>query len=74
MSLNDFQDLKRRNPNYENHVLDLFTGTRMYVRSRLHDRDKKIRSYTLFFKSDGILPANGFIREKTEPIPVKKII
>jgi hypothetical protein len=46
----------------------------MHVKSRLYDRDRKVRNYTPFFKLDGILPVNGFIREKTEPIPVRKII
>jgi hypothetical protein len=44
------------------------------VGSQLHDKGKKIRSYTLFFRLGGILPINGFIREKTEPIPAEKII
>jgi hypothetical protein len=46
----------------------------MYLASRLHDRDRKVRNYTPFFRLNGTLPANGLIREKTEPIPVKKII
>jgi hypothetical protein len=73
ISPNDSQGLKRGNLNYGNHVLNLPAGIKMYVGSRLHDRDRKIRSCTLFFRPDGILPADGFIREKTEPIPAKKI-
>jgi hypothetical protein len=74
MSPNNSQSLRRKNLNYRNYVLDLPTGTKMHVKSRLHDKDRKVRNYTLFFRSDGILPADGFIREKTEPIPVRKII
>jgi hypothetical protein len=53
-------------------MLDLPTKIRLYVESRLHDKNKKVRNYTPFFKSDGILPANGLIREKVKPIPIKK--
>jgi hypothetical protein len=53
-------------------VLDLSTGIKIYVGSRLYDKDKKIRSCTLFFKPDGTLSTDGLIREKVEPIPIKK--
>jgi hypothetical protein len=43
------------------------------VKSRLHDKDKEIRSYTLFFKLNETLPADGLTREKTKPIPIGKI-
>ena len=46
----------------------------MYVRSRLYDKDRKVRSYTPFFRLNGILPADGLIREKTEPIPAGETI
>jgi hypothetical protein len=72
MPPNDSQGLKRENPNNESHVLDLFTGIRIHVGSRLHDRGRKIRNYTLFFRPDGILPTNGFIREKAELISIRK--
>jgi hypothetical protein len=42
----------------------------MYVGSRLYDRGRKVRSYTPFFRPDGILPANEFTREKVKPIPI----
>jgi hypothetical protein len=72
MPLDNFQGLRRENLNYRNHVLNLPTGTRIYVRSRLYDRDRKIRSCTSFFRPDGILLTDEFTREKTELIPVKK--
>jgi hypothetical protein len=53
-------------------VLDLSIGIRIYVRSRLHDRDKKIRNYTLFFRPDGILLTNGFIKKTIKPISIRK--
>jgi hypothetical protein len=46
----------------------------MYVRSRLHDKNKKVRNYILFFRPDGTLLVNGFIKKKIKPISVKKII
>jgi hypothetical protein len=45
----------------------------MYVRSRLHDKDRKIRSYTLFFRPDGTLLTDGLIKEIIELIPTKKM-
>jgi hypothetical protein len=72
MSLNDFQGLKRGDPNYKGHVLDLFIRIKIYVESRLHDKGRKIRSYTLFFRPDGILLTDGLIKETTEPIPTKE--
>jgi len=55
-------------------VLDLSIGTRVYVRNRLHDRDRKIYNYTLFFRSDGALPADGFVKKTGKPIPTKAAI
>jgi hypothetical protein len=52
-------------------MLDLFTETRVYLASRLHDEGRKVRSYTLFFRLNGILPANGLTREKVKPIPTE---
>jgi len=74
MPPNDSQGLKRGNLNHKNHVLNLPTGTRVYVKSRLYDRDRKIRSYTLFFRPDGTLPTDGPTKEKTKSIPARKII
>jgi hypothetical protein len=45
----------------------------MYVGSRLRDRSRKIRNYTLFFRPDGILPADELTREEIEPILIKEI-
>jgi hypothetical protein len=45
----------------------------MYMEGRLYNGGRKIRSYTLFFRLNGILPINGFIREKTESIPAGEI-
>jgi hypothetical protein len=50
------------------------TGIRMYVESQLHDRGRKIRSYTPFFRLDGTLLTNGLIRKTAKPIPTKKTI
>ena len=74
MPFNSFSYKGSRVSNDRNHVLDLSTWTRMYVKNRLYDRNRKVRSYTLFFRPDGILPTNGFIREKIKPIPIKKTI
>jgi hypothetical protein len=71
---NNFSYEKSRILNDRNHILDLLTGTKLRVRDRLYDRDRKVRSGMLFFRLNGILPANGFIRKKTEPIPAEKII
>jgi hypothetical protein len=73
MSLNNSQGLKQRDLNNKSHVLDLSTGIKIYVGGRLHDKDKKIRSNTPFFRLNGTLLINGLIRETTEPIPIKKI-
>jgi hypothetical protein len=54
-------------------VLNLPTGIKIYVRSRLHDKDRKVRSYTPFFRPDGILPADGLTKKETEPIPTEEI-
>jgi hypothetical protein len=74
MSPNSSLNKKLRNLNDRNYVLDLPTGIRLYLNSRLYYRDRKIRSGTSFFKPDGILPTDGFIREKVEPIPIGKIV
>jgi len=73
MSLDSFLNEELCDLNDGNYVLDLLTGTRLYVRSRLYDRGRKVRSYMPFFRPDGILPANGFTREKVEPIPIGEI-
>jgi hypothetical protein len=54
-------------------VLDLFTGIRMYVGSGLHDRGRKICNYTLFFRSDGALPADGFAGKTSKSIPIESM-
>jgi hypothetical protein len=74
MSSNNSQGLKRRNLNYKNHVLDLFTRAKVYVKNRLYDRGRKICNYTSFFKSDGILPANESAGKTGESIPTESII
>jgi hypothetical protein len=72
MPPNDSQSSGQRDLNNKNHMLDLSTGTRIYVRSRLHDKGKKIRNYTPFFRPDGTLPTDGLIKKTTEPIPIKR--
>jgi hypothetical protein len=73
MPFSNFSYKELRNLNDGNYILDLFAGTRLYTRSRLRNRDRKVRSCTLFFRLDGILPVNGLIREKIKPIPIGKI-
>jgi hypothetical protein len=72
MSPNNSSNKKSRNLDDKNHVLDLPTGTRLYVKGQLYNKNKEIRSYTLFFRSDGILPANGLTKKKIKPIPIKE--
>ena len=72
MSPDNFSNEKSRNLNNGNHVLDLPTGTRLYLGSRLYDRGREIRSGTLFFRPDGTLPANGLTKEKVKPIPTEE--
>jgi hypothetical protein len=62
-----------RDLNDKNYMLDLSAGTRLYLRNRLHDRGRKIRSCTPFFRPDGILPVNGLIRKKVKPISIRQI-
>jgi hypothetical protein len=69
-----FSYKKSRDLNDKNHMLDLSTRTKLYLRDRLHDRNKKVRSDTPFFKSNGALPADGLTKKKTEPIPAGEII
>jgi hypothetical protein len=73
MSPNNSSYKRPRVLNDRNHILNLLTGIKLYVRGRLHDRDRKIRSGTSFFRLNGILPADGFIRKKTKPIPAREI-
>jgi hypothetical protein len=73
MPPNNFPGLKRKDLNNESHVLDLFIEVRMYVKNRLYDRNRKIRSCTSFFKLDKTLLINGFIKETIKPIPIKEI-
>jgi hypothetical protein len=54
-------------------MLDLSTGIRVYLISRLHDRGRKVRNYTPFFRPNGTLPANGLTRKKIKPIPTGQI-
>jgi hypothetical protein len=74
MSPGNFSYKESRVLNDRNYILNLPTGIRLYVRNRLHDRDRKIRSDTLFFRLNEILPADGLIKKKTKPIPAEKII
>ena len=72
ISFNSSLNKESRNLNNGNYVLDLLTGTRLYLGSRLYYRGRKIRGCTLFFRLDGTLPTDGFIREKIEPIPIRE--
>jgi hypothetical protein len=55
-------------------VLDLSIRVRIYVRSRLYDRDWKIYNYTLFFRPDRALPADGSAGKTGKPIPARSAI
>ena len=55
-------------------MLDLFTGIRIYLASRLHDGNKKVRSYTLFFRLNGALPADGSAETTVKSIPIKPTV
>ena len=68
MSFNSFLNEGSRVLNNGNHVLDLPTGIRLYVKNRLYNRGRKVRSCALFFRPNGILPTNGLIREKVKSI------
>jgi hypothetical protein len=72
MSPSDSQSLKRRDLNDKSHVLNLPTGAKIYVRSRLYNKNRKIRSYTLFFRLDGILSTNRLIKKTIEPVSTEK--
>jgi hypothetical protein len=74
MPFNNFLDKGQHNLNDRNHVLNLFTGIRMHVGSRLYNRDRKIRSGTLFFRPNRILPADESAGTTAEPIPIGQII
>jgi hypothetical protein len=74
MPFNSFSYKKPRDLNDRNHILNLSAGIRLYLRSRLYNRGRKVRSYTSFFKPDGILPTDGLIKEKIKPILIKEII
>jgi hypothetical protein len=74
ISFNSSSYKKSRDLNDRNYVLNLPIRIKICVRSRLHNGNKKIRSGTLFFRLNGILPANGLIKEKVKPIPTKEII
>jgi hypothetical protein len=63
-----------RNLNHGNYLLDLPIGIRLYVESRLHNKNKKVRNCTSFFRPNGILPANRLTREKVKPILIEKTI
>jgi hypothetical protein len=52
-------------------VLDLSIRARIYVRSGLHDRGRKIYSYMLFFRPDGALPADRSAEKTDKPIPIR---
>jgi hypothetical protein len=55
-------------------MLDLSTGIRVYLASRLHDENKKVRNYTPFFRLNEILPADGSAGTTVKSIPIKLII
>jgi hypothetical protein len=54
-------------------MLDLSTGTRIYLGSRLYDKNGKVRTGTLFFKLNGVLPADGSAGKKIKSILIESI-
>jgi hypothetical protein len=44
----------------------------MHVKSRLYNKNKEIRSYTLFFRLNEILLTNGLIKKTIKSIPTEK--
>jgi hypothetical protein len=54
-------------------MLDLPIGTKVYLVSRLYDGNRKVRNYTLFFRLNGALPADGFAGTTVESISIKPI-
>jgi hypothetical protein len=54
-------------------MLDLSTGTRIYLGSRLYDKNGKVRNGTLFFKLNGVLPADGSAGKKIKSILIESI-
>jgi hypothetical protein len=43
----------------------------MCLRTRLYNKNRKVRSHTLFFRIDGVLPADGLTKKKIKLIPLK---
>jgi hypothetical protein len=73
MSFNNSLNTESRNPNDRNHILDLPIRIRLYVRSRLYNRNKEVRNCTSFFRLNRTLSINGLTREKIKSIPIGKI-
>jgi hypothetical protein len=42
----------------------------MCLRGRLYNKDRKVRSHTLFFRINGTLPSDEFIRKEIKLIPL----
>jgi hypothetical protein len=55
-------------------MLNLSTWSGMYLRGRLFNRDREIRSHTPFFRLNGTLPIDGLIKETIEPVLVRKTV
>jgi hypothetical protein len=74
MSPDDSKDKGRKYSNDGNHMLDLSTGIRVYLRGQLCDRRRKVYGCALFFKLNGALPADGFAGKTVESLLIKLII
>jgi hypothetical protein len=72
MPFGNSQNERQHNLNNGNYLLDLPTGIRLYVGSRLHNKDRKVRSYTPFFRLNGTLPTNGLTGKEIKSIPIGK--
>ena len=73
MSFSDSRNKGQYDLNGRGHVLNLPTGIRMYLVSRLHDGSRKVRSYTPFFILNGAFPVDGSVGTTVKPIPTKLI-
>jgi hypothetical protein len=70
MPFNDFENLKRSDLNDKDYVLNLFTRIKMCLRGRLHNRGKKVRNHTSFFRVNGILPSDELTKKEIKLIPL----
>jgi hypothetical protein len=73
MPSDNFSYKELRDLNDRNYILDLSAGIRLHLRNRLHDRDRKVRSGTPFFRLNRILPADESAGTTVKSISTKQI-